>query len=241
MTAYTLRDGSTVTDPRLNRTHRFDERSKQYRVSAVLPQSKPVTKMWTIPGGAATEVLDQGVEGACCGFGVTNELRFRPVPVNGLDDVFAREKIYWLAQHTDSLPGGSYPGADPRYEGTSVLDAVKAAQTLGYYTEFRWAMSEPEMCLGVGYLGPAIIGVDWYQGMFTPDTGGYLHRTGGIAGGHCILVKGVNVRSGFYTVYNSWGPGWGDHGTAKISRPDMAALLAADGECCIITGRARPL
>lgn len=235
-----LRDGSDVQDRRLDRIPAFDERSLGFRVNAALnaEQKEPVSKLWTAPPG--TVVLDQGQEGACCGFGVTHELLFYPVAVRGLDATFAREKIYWVAQREDPWAGGSYPGANPRYEGTSVLYAIKAAADLGYYTEYRWATSEKEMRLGVGYIGPAIIGVDWYEGMFRPDDNGYIHPTGDKMGGHCILVVGVNIRDSYYTLHNSWGPTWGKNGNAKLSFADMAKLLGDNGECCIITQRALP-
>lgn len=236
-----LRDGSSVSDPRLDRLPEFDDRSRRYGICAALPphqSQKPVSKRWSIPYGSP--VLDQGQQGACTGFGVTNDLRFYPVAVRGLTDTFARETIYWGAQRIDVWPGGSYPGATPTYEGSSVLAAVRTAADLGYYGEYRWAFSEPEMALGVGHLGPVIIGVNWYEGMMRPDNTGYLHVTGDTVGGHCILVIGLSVHYGYYVVYNSWGPAWGANGLAKISRADMARLLAEKGECCLVTDRLRP-
>jgi hypothetical protein len=241
MPQHTLKDGSSTADRRLDRiASPFDRRSLDFPVGAALntEQQEPVSHTWAIPDG--TPVLDQGSEGACVGFGVTNELLFYPVAVRGLDAVFAREKIYWVAQREDPWPGGSYDGASPRYEGTSVLYGVKAAADLGYYTEYRWATKEKELALGVGYLGPAIIGVDWYEGMFQPDSKGFIHPTGDKAGGHCTLIIGVNVKSGYYDLHNSWGASWGTKGNCKISFEDMQKLLGDGGECCIITQRTLP-
>ncbi len=235
----TLKDGSDVEDIRLDRIPEFDEQSRSFPICAALSpdqQKAPVTKLWAIPRGS--EILNQGREGACVGFGITNELRHSPTPIKGLDGIFARQKIYWPAQMGDPWPGGSYPGAAPSYEGTSVHAGIKVAVDLGYYGEYRWAFSEPEMMLGVGWLGPVVIGVNWYEGMIRPDSKGFIAPTGRKIGGHCCLVKGVNVRGrGYYTIYNSWGPAWGSNGTAKIWRDDMATLLQQDGEACLITGR----
>lgn len=235
-----LRDGSTTQDRRLDRIAMYDRRSLDFPVQGALnaEQQKLISKKWTAPEG--TPVLDQGREGACVGFGVTHELIFYPVPIRGLDNGFAREKIYWVAQEADPWPGGSYPNASPVYEGTSVLYGVKAAADLGYYKQYSWATSEKELALGVGYLGPAIIGVDWYEGMFEPDSNGFIHASGDKAGGHCCLIIGVNVKSGYYTIRNSWGSGWGDGGNAKISRTDMASLMDDNGEACIVTQRTVP-
>lgn len=236
----TLRNQSTVDDPRLDRLPEFDPRSRDYPITAVLgpEQQKPITRLWTIPSGSP--VLDQGSEGACVGFGVTNELRFSPMPIRGLDATFARQSIYWRAQENDQWPGGSYPGANPTYEGTSVLAGIKTAATLGYYAEYRWAFGEDDLALAVSHQGPAVIGVNWYGGMFKPDSGGYLRPTGNVAGGHCVLVIGITASRGDYTIYNSWGADWGRNGRARITRDDMARLLDEDGDACVITSRLNP-
>ncbi len=242
-----LRDGTTVEDARLDRLVEFDDASRSYPVTAVITATAPVSKAWDIPAGEP--VLDQGREGACVGFGVTNELRFNPVPVAGLDATFARERIYWPAQRIDQWAGGAYPGANPFYEGTSVLAGIKTAAAAGHYGEYRWAFGEEDLALAVAHVGPAVIGVNWYQGMFRPDYRGYLNATGKIQGGHCVLVCGIKVTrpfgAGYYTIYNSWGPTWGGRagmapGTARIRRSTMDRLLREDGEACLITQRLTP-
>lgn len=235
-----LRDGSTVNDIRLDRLVQFDDASRNYPIRTLLSevQQQPVTRIWTIPTGSP--VLDQGSEGACTGFGVTNELRFNPAPIPKLDAKFARETIYWGAQRTDPWPGGSYPGATPQYEGSSVLAAVKTAAKLGYYGQYRWAFGESDLALAVSFHGPVILGLNWRTGMFRPDTNNFLHATGANEGGHCLVCIGINVEGGYYTIYNSWGPGWGLDGTAKVSRTDMADRLADNGEACIPVTRFAP-
>lgn len=235
-----LRDGSTAADPRLGRLVEFDPRSRDHPVRALIEAAKPVTRLWDIPAGEP--VLDQGQEGACVGYGVTNELRFHPEPVPGLDATFARERIYWPAQRNDKFSGGAYPGANPYNEGTSVIAGIKEAVKLGFYGEYRWAFGETDLALAVSHVGPAVIGVDWYKGMSRPDIHGYLNVTGALRGGHCVLVIGINTRYSYYTIYNSWGPGWGGRagmapGTARLRRSAMARLLRQDGEACLITQR----
>ncbi len=234
----TLRDGSPVTDPRLDRLVEFDEASRAFPVCAVITAEVPITRLWTIP--ASEPVLNQGKEGACVGFGVTNELRFEPAPIAGLDATFAREKIYWPAQRIDQWAGGAYPGAKPFYEGTSVLAGIKSAAALGFYGEYRWAFGESDLGMAISHVGPAVIGVNWYTGMFKPDSRGYLNATGRVEGGHCILVIGINTRYSYYTIYNSWGPAWGRNGTARIRRATMDRLLREDGDACIVTQRLTP-
>lgn len=235
-----LRNGEETFDVRLDRLKEPGARNKP--VMAVIGgQLEPVTVTWGIPDGE--QVLDQRAEGACVGFGVTNELRFNPVPILGLDETFAREKIYWPAQRIDDWDGGSYAGADPFYEGTSVRAGLEAAQELGYIGEYRQAHNEYQMALAMT-LGPVIIGVDWYEGMFKPDSRGYLRPTGARMGGHCCLAIGLKVTappgSGYYTIYNSWGPAWGNKGTARIRRADMARLLDDGGDAFSVITRFNP-
>lgn len=228
-----LRDGSKNKDPRLTRIVKFDEKSRLYPVltTDVLGQA-PRSYTWK-----CDQWLDQGQEGACVGFAVTHELIAKPSVVTGLDAKFAIERIYWEAQKSDEWPGGSYPGAKPAYEGTSVLDGIKAAQKLGYIKEYRWAFGLNDLVLAVGHVGPAVLGINWYDGMFDVQQCGYLHVSGKVAGGHAILCNGVDVKRKTFNLHNSWGPGWGVGGDATISWDDMERLLKEDGEACIPTVR----
>lgn len=230
-----LRDGSTVADPRLTRLQHFDERSREYPVRELLPAGQ-VGRSYTWRCDAH---LDQGREGACVGFSLAHELVGRPACVTGIDGQFARERIYWEAQRIDPWPGGAYPGAEQSYEGTSVLAGVKVCQRLGYIREYRWAFSIRDLAGAVGHIGPAVLGIPWYEGMYGPLPCGHLHPTGALVGGHAILCKGVNVRRRTFTLHNSWGSSWGDHGSALISWDELDRLLHEGGEACIPVLRVR--
>lgn len=232
-----LRDGSIAGDPRLARIVQFDERSRQYPVRATIGATKkPRSYTWR-----CGQHLDQGDEGACVGFSLTHELIARPAEVRGLDAKFAREQVYWEAQKLDEWAGGSYPGASPQYEGTSVLAGMKVLRKLGYIEEYRWAFGLDDLVMAVGYSGPAVLGVSWYEGMFAPWSCGHLHVQGQWMGGHAILCKGVSVKDQTFTLHNSWGTGWGDGGDAKISWSEMARLLHEQGEAVIPVTRRRSL
>ena len=186
---------------------------------------------------------NQGSEGACVGFGIAHELRARPSEVEGVTSFMARD-IYLEAQKIDPWPGGSYPGAGPQYEGTSVLAGIKVAQKMGYFDSYRWAFGLHDLMLGVGYNGPAVLGVPWYEGMFDIDNKGFIHATGRIMGGHCILCKSVNIKKNYFILHNSWGLGWGNGGDCYISFQDMSTILANDGEAAFMLHRhkvAQPL
>jgi hypothetical protein len=224
-----LKDGSLVRDRRLTRLQNFDDRSRSYPIRDVI-HGDVKQRSYTWRCGSH---LDQGFDGACVGFSMVHELIARPKVVKGLDGKFAKEHVYWEAQKIDPWSGGSFPGADPFYEGTSVLAGVKILQKLGYIQEYRWCFGVEDLVLAIGHLGPAILGIPWYESMFDLHACGQLHVYGQVVGGHAILCKGVDVKNKTLTLHNSWGESWGDNGDAKISWVEMDRLLRAGGEAVI--------
>jgi len=226
-----LKDGSYVQDKRLDRLVDFDERSLSFPVRATFgADTRPRSYTWR-----CSIHLDQGAEGACVGFSMAHELAGRPVcvPFSETTAKFAREQVYWEAQKIDPWPGGAYPGASPFYEGTSVLAGMKILHRLGYIGAYRWAFGLNDLVLAVGFKGPAVLGINWYDGMFDVHPCGHVHTTGQVAGGHAILCKGVNVKNRTFTLHNSWGPEWGNGGDALISWEEMDRLLREQGEAVI--------
>lgn len=193
----------------------------------------------------------------CVGFGCTHELACRPAVVQGLSNDFARTQVYWEAQKIDEWPGGAYPEASPRYEGTSVNAGLKILRRMGYIDEYRWALELSEAVAYLGYRGPIVIGVDWYSGMFGTDDKGYIHATGNIGGGHCVLIMGqkivwknrndpktwdnVDMLRSYWIVHNSWGKDWGVEGRAKIALIDVMKLWPSGDFACITGRRIKPV
>lgn len=216
----------TEVDPverTLDRRAFFDERSRAFGVVATIEPTKPRSMSWSV-----NTWLDQGSEGACVGFAVAHDLSARPA-IHPATDWLA-QLIYREAKKVDAWAGEAY-------EGTSVLAGVKVAQRLGHFAEYRWAFGLNDLILALGYKGPAVLGVNWYEGMFDTDADGYVRPTGDIAGGHAILARRVNIPGRFVELHNSWGKGWGVNGRARISFDDLDRLLHEDGEACIPVAR----
>lgn len=262
MSVTILKGGFRTKDPRLDRIPQFDQKMTQYRVRQAVIRGVPLadkeicSKTWELDTW-----LDQGSEGRCVEFGICHDLLAEPEPVVAdplVDAVLANKRIYWPAQREDAWPGGSYPGGDPSYEGTSVLAGMKVATDLGFYAEYRWAMSLEGALLGLSHLGPLILGVNWYDKMGDPNSHGYVEVDGEQTGGHCILCVGghieaidgfageiveidqINMETSYVILHNSWGRGWGDNGRAKLSIPDFDRLRKEDGEVCIASERCIP-
>jgi len=199
----------------------FDEKSRNFPIRAMIRAGLPRRSYtWKCPVN-----LDQGSEGACTGFSTAQEAAAKPVMVKNVTNDLARE-IYHRARQLDEWPGEDY-------EGSSVLAAVKAGAERNWYKEYRWAFGEDDLALAVGYKGPAILGIPWYEGMCKPDAAGIIAVTGKVLGGHAILCNGYNAKKSLYRLHNSWGADWGVAGDCFISAADIDRLLHEKGEACI--------
>jgi hypothetical protein len=231
---FSLKDGTQVEDCRLDRLVEFDERSRSFPISALTATKKPRSYTWR-----NTEWYDQRSEGACVAFALGHELNARPAEVKSIPEPWLVKGVYWEAQRTDPWEGGSYPGANPFYEGTSVLAGVKVLQKAGAFQEYRWAFSMNDIIMGVGYNGPAVIGVNWYEGMFNSDKNGFIRPTGFLGGGHAVMLKSVNIRKRIFTIRNSWGRSWGKNGDCYITFDDLSTLMHQRGECVFLMKRTK--
>jgi hypothetical protein len=182
--------------------------------------------------------LDQGREGACVGHGWTHEAVARPVVINQWPrpnfmatnpQAFAFELYDWCRLNDE------WDGED--YDGTSVAAGARGMKLAGTIGEYRWTRSADDAAVAISRSGPAVIGTDWWTGMFNPDRSGYLNLTGRPEGGHCLLINGYSLPRKAFRAHNSWGLDWGQGGEAWIRHADMAHLLATGGEICIPTRR----
>lgn len=221
-----LKGGHRTRDRRLDRVPQFHPKSREFPIRALVPEVLR-SRTWQ-----CSTWLDQGNEGACTGFSTTHEAASVPKAVKGLTEADA-QAVYRRARQLDDWPGEDY-------SGSSVLGAVKAGCERGWYSEFRWAFSEEDLALAVANHGPAILGVNWFADMYDVDEKGFVHRSGELVGGHAILCRGISLTRQAYRLRNSWGKDWGVDGDCWVSREDMRALLADQGEACVPVVRAVP-
>ena len=207
----------------LGRLEQFDERSRSFPVAAVLQADQPRSYSWHVP-----ITLNQGREGACVGFSMAHDLASTPVAIKGVTNDTGKD-IYKSAQRIDEWPGEDY-------SGTSVLAGIKTLQSRGYVKEYRWAFDIQDLAVAVSRLGPAILGIPWYSGMYSAP-GGKLKISGEVVGGHAILCHGYSVKRREFKLHNSWGLGWGVEGNAWIPWDDLDRLLHERGEAVIPIGR----
>lgn len=217
----------TTPDPRLGRLIQFDARSANYPVRAILPTFAP-PRSYEWPCAVN---LNQGNVGACVGFSWAGDVAAEPIVLPS-DDQLGLD-IYHGAQVRDPWPGEDY-------EGTSVLAGAHETQARHFIAEYRWTFSLEDVIDTIGYYGPVIFGINWYEGMFNPDAQGIIHPTGRLAGGHAILGVGVDIDRKLVKLHNSWGKWWGNDGSCFISFDDLNRLLHEGGEGCVPVVRLNP-
>lgn len=146
-------------------------------------------------------------------------------------------QIYNRAQELDEWPGSE--SVDPKYEGTSGTAAAKAAQEYGLIDGYDWEFNDIEVCARAIFTAPLVFGIDWKEGMMLDGAprmkwhDAIVKPTGGTVGGHLICAVGYDKRrvGAEWHLMNSWGRSWGYDGGCFISKDDLGALLADQGEC----------
>lgn len=210
----------------LGRVPEKDPRSRGFR--AVAP-TELVSVKHRIP--PLRRRLDQGQVGSCEGNGTVHALGTAPLKKRLARYRTEQDAVlaYTLATTLDSYPG-FYPNEDT---GTSNLGVSKAAQKLGWITSYEWHFGLDDTLAGLT-VKPLLAGVPWYEGMFTPDAGGYLNPTGKEVGGHAFCLYEINVAHKYVSMLNSWS-NWGAGQTAKISFDALGFLLDNGGEITSFT------
>jgi hypothetical protein len=219
--------------PALGRHPFFDERSRGFPVRALLPREVVRRKtIWELPNNFP---LDQGEEGACVGFGFSGELAAAPVVIP-TDNQFAFD-LYARAQAEDQKMGNVWD------EGASMLAGAKACKLAGHVSSYRWAFGVDDVIDTLCAVGPVVIGIDWYSGMYDTTTDGLVQVFGDVVGGHCILLTGfwpAHPAWGDVVLWeNSWGLSYGVNGRGFIRVADLQRLLSAQGEACVLVDVSR--
>ncbi|HEY5473260.1 MAG TPA: C1 family peptidase [Candidatus Limnocylindrales bacterium] len=188
---------------------------RDYKLATYLHPSFGITQMYWGVG----PVLDQGDSGHCVGFGFADWGNTLPVDddYSGADG----DAIYYECKVIDG---------EPRQEdGTSVRSGAKAMKQRGRLAAYAFG-SLPDAKTFLLNHGPVVFGIDWYDGMFTPNASGVVRPTGSVAGGHGIAAYGADAT--YCYLQNSWGTSWGQGGKCKITWADLAVCMANGGEAC---------
>lgn len=220
---------TTATTPyplgrRLDAEH--DERSRSFQAVA-----SPVLR--TVNHAHFGPVLDQQNLGSCTGNAAAHALATRPMYQHRYYTEADAIRFYSRATEVDNF-AGYYKVGDPNSEdtGSDGLSVCKALKEFGEITSYTHAFSLAQ-ALGALVLGPILIGIPFYDGMFRLNSGGFMVPSGSIAGGHEMCLVGINATGNYVTGINSWGPGWGLKGRFKMAFEHLGRLLSEDGDATV--------
>lgn len=165
---------------------------------------------------------NQGTEGACVGMGVAAWCSAYDYALAAKGARYDALSIYNEAKKIDEYPGENY-------SGTSVDAGLQVARTIGaprlgttkhlWISEYRWAGTVEDILNHVAFIGPVVIGMDWYTNFDQPKAHSFgagkrqnyfigEGDLGTVRGGHCIALIGYyRNRAGTEWVMfqNSWG------------------------------------
>ncbi|GAB6145897.1 C1 family peptidase [Desulfocicer niacini] len=184
-------------------------------------------------------ILDQGMEGACTGFGLAAVINLLQTKRSGKPFQASPRMLYEMAKKHDEWPGEDYDGSSCRgtirgwknmgvcgedvwpYDqvdpGDLTIERAKSARsiTLGAYYRLRPEINDYHAALNE--TGAIYVSATVHKGWFEPKIGKRSLavitpiRTNN-PGGHAFAIVGYNRRG--FIVQNSWGEDWGTKGFA---------------------------
>lgn len=219
---------AVISGQRLGRHVEHDPRSRAYGVTTA--KRKPVSRRWS----RRSAVLDQGDVGSCTGNTFAGWLGTDTALREGRTDVdeSLAVAIYEKATKLDRITG-TYPPDDT---GSTGLAAAKATVALGYAAgPYKHTFSLDAALHALSTIGPVCVGIEWREGLDTPDSNGQVHFTGAVRGGHEQLWDEIDVEKQLVWFTNSWSTSWGVEGRACLSFVEFGQALDAQGDVVVLT------
>ena len=186
--------------------------------------------------------FDQGNLGSCTGNSgvglIGTDPYFSTLPNGTKLDESVAVSVYSDATKIDNAPG-SYPPDDTGSDGLSV---AKVLQQRGLISGYTHCFSLNDVLAALTQ-HPVMIGVNWYNNMFHPDSNGLLTIPAGdsVAGGHEFILDEIDVERQLVGMQNSWGTSWGvNNGRAYMSFGTLGRLLGEQGDATVLVGLNKP-
>ncbi len=207
-----------------------DERDLAHPMRAAVPSRAPLPdfKYWS-----TGSVLDQGNTGTCVGHGWAGWLMASPTRTRNGPPPFTiyRESVLvdgWSQNDAEAVG----PDSGLRF-GTSVRAGAKVLEARGHIEEYVWGFDVDTVKRYVLLRGSVVLGSNWYEGGIETDERGFIQLTGGVLGGHAVLINGFSKVKNAFRGLNSWGA-WGDKKSGKfwLRSQDMERLMGEGGEAC---------
>jgi hypothetical protein len=210
----------------LGRLAHKDPRDHSYLMATRLTDKPARKRPWHLGPN-----LDQGQTPRCVGYSIRGGVLDAAPQMDKASYGLSADDIYMMSNATDEW-------SSLQHDGTSVRAAAKVLQLHGLIHEYLWAFDESTVRQWVLTKSPVVLGTNWYESMFTPDSEFQLHIGGPVVGGHAWFVYWYSATHDLYYMRNSWGSGWGLRGNAYLTSGDLARLLAQDGEALTVVENA---
>lgn len=189
-------------------------------------------------------VLDQGPDGACTGFALATVVHFLLRTQDqgpAKRDEVSPWMLYRMARRYDEWPGESYSGSSARgamkgwhkhgvckltlWRGdaqqlTQKITADASARPLGAYLRVNHKDLVAMHC-ALTDVGALYATATVHSGWDEPAADGTIGRSDRVLGGHAFVIVGYDSKG--LWIQNSWGPGWGKRGCARIGYDDWLA------------------
>ncbi len=153
---------------KLGRLYLPDDRDAGYNLRAIMAPQPERTTPWQLG-----PTLNQGQTPECVLF--TGREWLNAEPQNDLAADFVPDRDYPLVQALDGLP---LP-----HDGTTNRALMKFMQDKDFVDSYHWASNVPDAIQYVLTTGTLMCGSNWTQGMFTPDSNGFIYPLGPVEGG----------------------------------------------------------
>jgi C1A family cysteine protease len=186
-------------------------------------------------------VMDQGAIGSCTANAITGALRFLMIRAGRPDNRLSRLQLYYDERKAEGSIGSDsgaeirdgikcaakigvgrerlwpYRVANYRAKPPAAVYADAVAFNALQYERVAVDCDDIKHALALGF--PVVVGVT----LFNSFDGKDVAKTGIVPmpdlahgdkpdGGHCMYVVGYGQKPDYFTVRNSWGASWGDHG-----------------------------
>lgn len=211
----------------------------------VAPDDFDSAEQWPQCVDEINKVLDQGQCGSCWAFGATEGLESRRcIACGGVVEDLSEQDLVSCDKSDYGCQGGYLDHAWKYLTNTGTVSDACYPYTSGTSGQTGTCQSScpgegdwEKHCAKVGTMvqprrvadiqaeimknGPIECGFTVYQDFFSYTDGVYRHKSGGMAGGHAVLMTGWGVADDgtpYWLIKNSWGPNWGLGGFFKILR-----------------------
>lgn len=228
----------------LGRNVNHDPRSLAYPFVSAGTTPVAVRHLRNVP------IFDQGQLGSCTGNAALGCLASDPFwgtlrPADRVPHDWSETgavSVYSDATKLDKYTG-TYPPTDTGSDGLSVAQVLRNRGWINGYTH---VLSGTDGIAQALQSTPLIVGVPWYDSMFTPGRLSHVVEIApgaAVAGGHEFVIDqfipgypGTQLDAQpMFGCQNSWGTGWGDGGRFYLTDQTLARLLSEDGDATVFT------